>query len=80
MRLMLPEELLAEANGVLSIAQQGMRIIAPSIGAGLYTAFGGGGTIAILDSATFVGSAFFLVVMQLREEKPERRSSTSSAR
>jgi MFS family permease len=69
LRLMLPEELLAEANGVLSSVQQGLRIVAPLAGAGLYAAFGGG-VVAILDAATFAGSALFLSRMHVHEEKP----------
>lgn len=72
MRVMLPEELLADANGALSIARQGLRVIAPAIGAGLYVAFGhNGGTVAILDSASFVGSALFLLTIRVAEERPE---------
>lgn len=72
MRVMLPEDVLADANGVLSIARQGLRVLAPAIGVSLYAAFGNnGGTIAILDSATFVGSALFLLAIRVREEKPE---------
>lgn len=69
LRLMLPEELLAEANGILSSTQQGIRIIAPLVGAGLYAAFGGG-VVAILDAATFAGSALFLSRMRVAEETP----------
>jgi MFS family permease len=70
LRVMLPEELLADANGALSSVQQGLRIVAPPVGAALYAAFGGG-TVAILDSATFAGSAFFLSRMRVAEQKPE---------
>jgi MFS family permease len=70
LRLMLPEELLADANGALSSVQQGLRIVAPPVGAALYAAFGGG-TVAILDAATFAGSAFFLSRMRVAEQKPE---------
>jgi MFS family permease len=70
LRLMLPEDLLAEANGVLSSLQQGLRIVAPLAGAGLYAAFGGG-VVAILDAATFAGSALFLSRMHVPEGKPE---------
>jgi MFS family permease len=69
LRLMLPEELLADANGALSSTQQGLRIVAPLAGAGLYAAFGGG-VVAVLDAATFAGSALFLSRMHIREEKP----------
>jgi len=70
LRLMVPEELLADANGILSSVQQGLRLVAPLAGAGLYAAFGGG-VVAILDAATFAGSALFLSRMHVREEKPE---------
>jgi MFS family permease len=70
LRLMLPEELLADANGVLSSTQQGVRIVAPLAGAGLYAAFGGG-VVAVLDAATFAGSAVFLSLMRVGEEKPQ---------
>lgn len=69
LRLMLPEELLADANGALSSTQQGLRIVAPLAGAGLYAAFGGG-VVAVLDAATFAGSAVFLSRMRVPEEKP----------
>lgn len=69
LRLMLPEELLADANGALSSTQQGLRIVAPLAGAGLYAAFGGG-VVAVLDAATFAGSAVFLSRMRVHEEKP----------
>jgi MFS family permease len=70
LRVMLPEELLADANGALSATQQGLRIIAPLVGAALYAAFGGG-IVAVLDSATFAGSAVFLSLMRVVETKPE---------
>jgi MFS family permease len=70
LRLMLPEELLAEANGALTATREGLRIIAPLAGIGLYEALGGG-AVAILDAATFVGSAFFIWRMTMREEKPK---------
>lgn len=69
LRVMLPENLLADANGALSSIQQGLRIVAPPAGAALYAAFGGG-TVAILDSATFAGSAFFLSRIRVAEVKP----------
>ena len=66
---MLPEELLADANGALTTTREGLRIIAPLAGAGLYTVFGGG-AVAVLDSATFAASVFFLSRMRVHEEKP----------
>ena len=69
LKIMLPEELLAEANGVLTSTREGLRIIAPLAGAGLYAVLGGG-AVAVLDSATFAASAFFLWRMRVHEEKP----------
>jgi len=69
LKIMLPEELLAEANGALTATREGLRIIAPLAGAGLYTVLGGG-AVAVLDSATFAASAFFLSRMAVHEEKP----------
>ena len=70
LRLLLPEDLLAEANGVLTATREGLRLVAPLAGVGLY-AWLGGGAVAILDAATFVGSAFFIARMRVREAKPE---------
>ncbi len=69
LKVMLPEELLAEANGALTATREGLRIIAPLAGAGLYTVLGGG-AVAVLDSATFAASVFFLARMHVAEEKP----------
>jgi MFS family permease len=69
LKIMLPEELLGDANGALTATREGLRIIAPLAGAGLYTLLGGG-SVAILDSATFAASVFFLSRMRVAEEKP----------
>jgi MFS family permease len=69
LKVMLPEELLAPANGALTSVREGLRIIAPLAGAGLYTLLGGG-AVAVLDSATFAASVFFLARMRVHEEKP----------
>ena len=69
LKIMLPEELLADANGALSTTREGLRIIAPLAGAGLYALLGGG-AVAILDSATFAASVLFLSQMEVGEEKP----------
>jgi MFS family permease len=69
LRVMLPEELLADANGALSTMRQGLRIVAPLAGAGLFAAFGGG-VVAVLDAATFAGSALLMSKMRVAEERP----------
>lgn len=70
LRVMLPEELLADANGALSTMRQGLRLVAPLAGAGLFAAFGGG-VVAILDAATFAGSALIMSRMRVAEARPE---------
>src|SRR6476620_9161861 len=60
---MLPDELLAQANGVLESARSGIRIAAPVAGAGLYV-LSGGGLVAIVASATFVVSAAALTLVR----------------
>jgi MFS family permease len=70
LRVMLPEDLLADANGALSTMRQGLRIVAPLAGAGLYAAFGGG-VVAVLDAATFGSSALLMSRMRVREVQPE---------
>jgi MFS family permease len=70
LRVMLPEELLADANGALSTMRQGLRLVAPLAGAGLFAAFGGG-VVAILDAATFAGSVLLMSRMRVAEARPE---------
>jgi MFS family permease len=57
---MLDEGDLGDANGLLQSTGQGMRLLAPLAGAGLFAAFGGR-AVALLDAATFVVSALFLL-------------------
>jgi len=69
LKTMVPEELLADANGAFTATREGLRIIAPLAGVGLYAVLGGG-AVAVLDSATFAASVFFLSRMRVTEEKP----------
>lgn len=66
LKAMLPDEQLAEANGLLQSVREGLRIVAPVSGAGLFAAFGGH-IVAVVDAATFVGSAATLVALPFRE-------------
>jgi hypothetical protein len=60
---MLPEALLGDANGIFSSLGQGLRIVGPLIGAGLYSVVGGG-AVATLDAATFVASAAVFLLLR----------------
>jgi Na+/melibiose symporter-like transporter len=66
---LLPAELLDAGNSGLTTIRQGLRLVGPLVGVGLYARFGGGVTAA-LDAATFVASAAALLAMRLREERP----------
>lgn len=66
LKAMLPEAQLAEANGLLQSVREGLRIVAPVTGAGLYAAFGGH-AVALVDAATFAGSAATLAALPFRE-------------
>jgi len=56
---MLPAEDLAEANGMLESLRNGLRIVGPLAGAGLF-ALWGGGAVAVLDASAFLLSAGIL--------------------
>lgn len=66
LKAMLPDEQLGEANSVLQTMREGLRIVAPITGAGLFAAFGGH-VVAVIDAATFVGSAMTLVALPFVE-------------
>jgi len=66
LKAMLPDEQLGEANGILQSVREGMRIVAPVAGAGIYAAFGGH-VVALVDAATFVASAATLVALPFTE-------------
>ena len=70
LRVMLPEEMLVDANAVLQTSREGLRLVAPLAGAGLYAAFGGG-VVAVLDAVTFGLSALSLLALHVDEPRPE---------
>ncbi len=67
----LPQDLLADANGIFQSVREGLRLIAPLVGAGIYAAFGGG-YVAVLDSASFVAVVVALALMRAPEPRFER--------
>lgn len=67
----IPEELLGEANGALQTVKQGLRLFAPLLGAGLYTAFGGG-ALAVLGIVGFTIAAGIIASLKIHETVPER--------
>jgi MFS family permease len=69
--VMLPRELLGDANAVFATLREGLRLISPLIGAGLYAAFGGG-LVAIGDAFTFLAVAVALLFVRTPEPRAER--------
>lgn len=67
--LVVPGELLPDANAALRTVQEGLRLVSPLTGAGLFVAFGGH-AIAIFDAATFVFPVASLLLLSLREPRP----------
>jgi MFS family permease len=65
-----PTEQLAEANGALQTVKQGLRLVGPIAGAGLYAGVGGW-TLATLGAAGFVIAAATIFALRLAEAKPK---------
>jgi MFS family permease len=66
LKAMVPDELLGDANGALQSIREGLRIVAPLAGAGIFAAFGGR-AVALVDAATFLASAATLVALRFTE-------------
>jgi MFS family permease len=69
-----PEEMLADANGALQTVKQGLRLIGPLIGAGLYTAVGGW-AVAVVAAAGFLLAATAIGMLRVRSAAPVRTTS-----
>ena len=66
-----PADLLGDANGVLQTAQQGLRLVTPLAGAGLFAVFGPAPVI-IGDAATFLVAVATLLAIRIAEDRPGR--------
>ena len=69
--IMLPRELLGEANAIFATIREGLRLVSPLFGAGLYAAFGGG-VVAIADAASFALVVVALTFVRTPESQPVR--------
>ncbi len=63
----LPEELLAEANGALQTVRQGLRLVAPLGGAALFSAAGGHAVVILSICFLLIGAAT-IWTLRVREE------------
>ncbi|MFJ9866625.1 MFS transporter [Streptomyces sp. NPDC101165] len=64
-------DLRGDFNGLRMTATEGMKLVAPLTGAGLYAAFGGP-AVACLDAVTFVLAAGLCALVRVPEERPAR--------
>lgn len=67
--VMVPGDLLADANGALRTVQESLRLVGPLTGAALFVAVGAH-TVALVDSATFVVPVLSLLFLRVREPAP----------
>ncbi|MCI3277163.1 MFS transporter [Streptomyces cylindrosporus] len=61
--------LLGDFNGLRMTATEGMKLLAPLAGAGLFAAYGGP-SVALLDAVTFVLATGVYALLRVREEPP----------
>jgi MFS family permease len=72
--IMLPRELLGEANAIFATIREGLRLVSPLVGAGLYAAFSGG-VVAVVDAATFAAVVVALLFVRTPETSVEPEKS-----
>lgn len=65
-----PASLLGDFNGLRMTASEGMKLLAPLAGAGVYAAYGGA-SVALLDAVTFVVAGGLYARLRVRESRPE---------
>ncbi|SCF33840.1 MFS transporter [Micromonospora mirobrigensis] len=65
----LPDDLLGDFNGLRTTINEGMKLVAPLAGAGLFAAYGGH-PVVLLDAATFALTALVLTRLRVREQPP----------
>jgi hypothetical protein len=71
MTVTIPRELLGDGNAIFQSVREGLRLIAPLVGAGIYAA-AGGGVVAIVDSLSFAGVLVALLMMKTPEPRFEK--------
>lgn len=65
-----PDDELGHANGFRQTMAEGMRLVTPLTGAGLFAAFGAS-PVVVLDAATFMAAALLVWLIRVHEVKPE---------
>ncbi|WP_369217442.1 MFS transporter [Streptomyces flavofungini] len=72
-------ELLGDFNGLRMAANEGMKLVAPLAGAGLFAAYGGA-RVALLDAVTFVLAGWMYALLRVREALPSPGRASLRAR
>ncbi|WP_147916209.1 MFS transporter [Ruania zhangjianzhongii] len=75
LRDLLPDDKLDEANSILSTIDQGLRIVTPMFGAGLYVLWGGQ-ALGLGVATLLVITAIVLATVRAKESEPERESTS----
>lgn len=78
LRTMLPDEQLGPANALFATIDQGLRIVTPVVGAGLY-ALWGGVPLALGTAALLAIAAAGLTLVRVDESRPARRRRRRAA-
>ncbi|MEU9961902.1 MFS transporter [Streptomyces sp. NPDC050982] len=73
------KQLLGDFNGLRMTANEGMKLLAPLAGAGLYAAYGGA-RVALLDAVTFALAAGLYTLLRVHEPKPPAAPATAGWR
>jgi MFS family permease len=71
---LLPDDQLAAANAATQTLTQGLRLVSPLVGAGIYSAFGGG-VLAVFDAITFAVAVVALASIRVEERGPTSTGS-----
>ena len=77
--VMLPADLLGEANSLLQMAAMGLRVVSPLLGAGLL-AWAGPLPVVLLDAGTFVAAAGAVAALRVRSRRRPRLRRTGGPR
>jgi MFS family permease len=67
--VMLPDHIRQRVNGLRLTLQEGAKLTAPLVGAGLFTVLGGG-WVAAIDALTFVIATLMISALRVREPPP----------
>lgn len=73
---LVPEDLFAEANAAQQTLNEGLRLIIPLVGAGLFVLVGAA-AVAEIDAGTFLIAVASLLALRVDEPRPQRQSAAA---